>query len=325
MMKHLILLISTSFLLSVQAEAKWVRFTVDMTGQTINPNGVHLTGNFQELAGFPGGDWNSGTITMAPVSGGNLFFVTVKIPAFQKYEYKIVNGDQFYEAEFVPEHSRVGYDFNDNRWFYLDSLSADTTVLPAILFGGNAPAGQKMMRIYVDMSQQPTVEKVYPSGSFNGFSTTANRMYRFTENLYETMVYSAPGMQTWKYVIPSGEENLNGNCTNIDGRRYFDLQTDTLLDKPCFQSCLSCQVSVEGSVASTTHNLQVRSEDNFVVVRSAQAGTIRIVDIKGRLILNGQSVNEGETWIPLRETGLFLIQFLTENEASGITERLIKL
>ena len=39
--------------------AKKVKFAVDLTGQPISPNGVHITGDFQEIAGFPGGDWTS--------------------------------------------------------------------------------------------------------------------------------------------------------------------------------------------------------------------------------------------------------------------------
>ena len=113
--------------------AKRVKFAVDMTGQTISPNGVHISGDFQTEAGFPT-DWDSESTVMNKETGSDIYSVTVNIPAFRKYEYKYVNGDKFYEVEFVPEKSRVGYDFSDSRWIYIDSLSDDVTLLPKLLF-----------------------------------------------------------------------------------------------------------------------------------------------------------------------------------------------
>ena len=57
-------IISTALLLSIFAmnvSAKKVKFAVDMTGQIINTTGIHISGDFQTIAGFPGGDWASNT------------------------------------------------------------------------------------------------------------------------------------------------------------------------------------------------------------------------------------------------------------------------
>src|SRR6185436_15682419 len=138
--------------------AKKVKFAVDMTGQVLNVTGVHIGGDFQTLAGFAGGDWMPGTTPMTQETGDtNIYSIVVDIPAFTKYEYKVINGDQWYEAEFVPLESRVGYNFNDNRWLWVDSLSNDTTFVGALLFSGNAPAGLKLLRVVVDMQNEPSV------------------------------------------------------------------------------------------------------------------------------------------------------------------------
>lgn len=79
-----------------------------------------------------------------------IYSIVVDVPAFHKYEYKFVNGDLFYGTEFVPLESRVGYEFNDNRWIYVDSLDNSVTDIGAIVFSGNAPAGQKLVRFLVD-------------------------------------------------------------------------------------------------------------------------------------------------------------------------------
>ena len=91
------------------------------------------------LQAFRKGDWASNTTTLTQEGSTEIYSIVVDIPAFAKYEYKFLNGDQFYEAEFVPI-IRVGYNFNDNRWIYVDSLANDTTFVGAILFAGNAPA-----------------------------------------------------------------------------------------------------------------------------------------------------------------------------------------
>ena len=102
-------------LASFNSFAKKVKFAVDMDTNTVSPNGIHVTGDFQALAGFPGGDWTSNETVCTQEGTSTIYSVIVDIPAFAKYEYKFVNGDQFYEVEFVPVESRVGYDFDDNR------------------------------------------------------------------------------------------------------------------------------------------------------------------------------------------------------------------
>ncbi|GBL35607.1 hypothetical protein EMGBS15_12020 [Filimonas sp.] len=133
-----------------QLFAKKVTFTVDMTGQTTKSAlGIHVMGDFQAAAGF-GADWTPNTcLMMQDAVDTNLYHFTVDVPAFLKYEYKYINGDQSYEVEVIPLESQVGYNFDDNRWIFIDSLSADTTKLPSLVFGANAPLGLNMIRFWL--------------------------------------------------------------------------------------------------------------------------------------------------------------------------------
>ena len=54
-MKKIILVLSC-IALSLTVSAKAVKFSVDMTGWIISPNGIHITGDFQTIAGFSGGE-----------------------------------------------------------------------------------------------------------------------------------------------------------------------------------------------------------------------------------------------------------------------------
>ena len=81
--------------------AKKVKFAVDMTGQTVNVTGVHISGDFQEAAGFVGGNWQPNTTLLSQDVGTEIYSVVVDIPAFTKYEYKFLNGDLWYELDTI--------------------------------------------------------------------------------------------------------------------------------------------------------------------------------------------------------------------------------
>jgi hypothetical protein len=122
--------------------AKKIKFSVDMDTITPNVNGIHITGDFQDEAGYPA-DWDPATTELIKESpSSTIYSIVLDLPAFNKYEFKFVNGIFSYEMEFVPVESRVLYNFLDNRWVYLDSLSNDTQIVKPVIYSSNAPAGK---------------------------------------------------------------------------------------------------------------------------------------------------------------------------------------
>lgn len=243
--------------------AKKVKFAVDMTGQVVNTTGVHVTGDFQTLAGYAGGDWMSNTILMIQeLADTNIYSIVVDIPAFAKYEYKFLNGDQFYETEFVPEESRVGYNFNDNRWLYVDSLANDTTFVGAIRFSQNSPEGTFLLRFKVNMSNETvSSNEIHLGADFLGWNTTNFTLYSFGNNIYEYIAY-----------IDSNDTNcdfkfINGNSTSnyetvpsscaTNGNRTVDFTTHKVLDLVCFSECSDCQSSASLNVISKEENISI--------------------------------------------------------------------
>jgi hypothetical protein len=258
MNKHLILLLL--MLAALSANAKKVKFSVDMTGQTLSPNGVHVAGDFQDEAGYAGGDWQSNTTEMTSEAGTQIYSVVVDIPAFAKYEYKFINGDEWYEVEFVPLESRVGYDFNDNRWVYVDSLFNDTTLIPPVLFSGNAPAGHYLLRLKVDMSLEESID---PAGVYivaNEYIGTIpqTKTYSFGNNVYEHIMYVdiLTDYSNCYYLFVNGNtlegyETLPAACS-VDGYRFIEINNHTELETVCFSECVSCDAigTVEHSLSS---------------------------------------------------------------------------
>ncbi|MEP7263460.1 MAG: T9SS type A sorting domain-containing protein [Bacteroidota bacterium] len=306
--------------------AKKVKFAVDMTGQTLNVTGMHISGDFQTLAGFPGGDWASNTTPLAQEGATNIYSIIVEIPAFAKYEYKFVNGDQFYDAEFVPEQSRVGYNFNDNRWLYVDSLADDTVFVGAILFGGNAPAGLYLFRTLVDMSSTGSVPAsgVHLAATFNFFDPGITKMYSFGANVYEIISYVTATSVDYKFyngnTIVDGE-TVPGSCA-LNSNRNIMITGDTVLSVVCFSSCTAC-------VQSISENIQDKfkiypnpgNADTYLKFYNTGADrSVEITDAAGRIVTSYSDVT-GDLIISRNglENGLYIINVISEGNktASG--------
>ena len=274
------------------AFAKKVKFAVDMTGITVNSTGMHIAGDFQTLAGYPGGDFSSdGTPLTQEIANPNIYSVVVDIPAFAKYEYKFLNGDQFYDAEFVPVESRVGYDFNDNRWIYVDSLANDTTFAGAIMFAGNAPSGLTLVRFMVDVQNESSLNAagVHVAGDHQGFDPATNRLYSFGGSVYEIINYVTAGTHTFKYYNGNTAltgEVVAGTCA-VAGERVLAVPHDTVLSTVCFSSCDAC---IAAGIAENTPKMNVdmypnpASEYTTLKFNDNAIHTVYVKDIAGRII-----------------------------------------
>jgi hypothetical protein len=308
--------------------AKKVKLSVNMTGQTINPNGLHVSGDFQTLAGYDGGDWNSATtaLTVEP-NNPKIFSVIVDIPAGRKYEFKFVNGDLFYEVEFVPEESRVGYDFNDNRWFYLDSLANDTTLIGPLIFAGNAPEGKKLVRLKVDLKGQSTINSngIHVAGTFNNFSYTSAYMYKFINEIYEYQAYADSGA-TIDYIFVNGNTEANAeviptSCA-VNGRRQVVLLSDLVLDSICFSNCGFCTMTGLSKLESlnnfTIYPNPALEEITINGLGDVKEFQVSIYDSNGKLmldksILNNQSINLNGV---LFSQGIYVVKIRSGNQVS---------
>ena len=222
--------------------AKKVKVSVDMTGQTVSANGVHVAGNFQ--------GWNPGS-TPLTLESGNIYSTFIDASAHSVMQFKFINGNTWGNAEGVPALNQVGYQTNggqnDNRWFYVDSIANDTSVIPAIVFSGNAPAGKFAVRFAVDMQLQTVGSNgVHIAGSLQGWNPASTSMANLFNNnkVYEWIAYLDSGSYEYKFVngnswnSPSEPENIPSTC-NVNGNRGISVNSNTST-KVCFGSCTSC-------------------------------------------------------------------------------------
>ncbi len=309
--------------------AKDVRFSVDMSGQTISPNGVHISGDFQDEAGFPK-DWDSKSTVLKKESGTDIYSVVVQIPAFRKYEYKFVNGDMFYEVEFVPEKSRIGFDFNDNRWIYIDSLSMDTLQLPKLLFGGNAPSGQKMIRFKVDLTTQNSNHSngIHVGSTLNNWNPKASNMISFSGKTYESIEFVDTNEIEYIFINGFAYEKLNPECSNANKKRYLTIASDTILKEVCFNECQDCIDNVVNpknqSRLFTLYPNPANGHTILKIANSLESYSVVMKDYKGSQIKSFENVRH-ELIIATEEIpdGLYFIEVKNKKQVNTIIKLLI--
>lgn len=239
--------------------AKKVAFLVDMTGQTVSPNGVHVAGNFQ--------GWNPSTSVLLPVPGKTGFYGNVfDINAGQVIEFKAINGganqNDWGGAEAVPAISQKGSaangQTNDNRWMYIDSTKNDTTLI-SVKFSSAAPEGKIALRFAVDLQKETAISAngVYIAGNFQGSNgasgdwkpneTKMTNLYSDKNKVFEYIAYvgNTDGVE-WKYLNGNDwpfNESVPSSCQKGGGNqnRFFQAaSTSTAIAKVCFGSCTAC-------------------------------------------------------------------------------------
>lgn len=296
------ILLFVSILLSTSIFAKKVKFAVDMTGQTISALGVHVVGDFQVLAGYPA-DWDYAGTLLSQEGSSDIYSIIVNIPAFRKYEFKFVNGDQGYESEYVPDEVRVGYDFDDNRWMYVDSLSNDTSFIGAVQFGLSSPANKFAIRYKVDMTNVSlTANGVHTSTNYNAFSPLRNTMFTFTTNpsanVYEVINYVDAGSYDFNFINGNSsggkEPSVPATCSNA-GVRYVTVSKDTVFPDVCFNYCVSCALAGVKENAANTNMFSMYpnpAKNNLNILSTSELiSAIDIFNVTGQKVITLDNLN----------------------------------
>lgn len=212
-----------------------VTFRVDMSEQTVSPEGVHIAGGFQ--------GWNPATTLMTDMGGG-IWEYTTTLQSLSYHEYKFVNGITWADAETVPWN--CNNNSTGNRFI---NVPESTVILDAVCFGSclvcNPPPVD--VTFSVDMSQVIiSPNGVNLVGSFQGWDVgNLVSMTNVYEDVYEATVTLGEG-EFVEYKFLNGTEftdaeNISGACANFSGNReFFVSASTTTLDTDCFGQCGGC-------------------------------------------------------------------------------------
>ena len=132
MVKRGILFFIATFVTLTQSFAFEVTFQVDMSNQTVNPNGVHLAGSFADPNGDgiidnPHPNWIPSGIALAD-AGNGMWSVTLALVS-GLYEYKFVNGNDWSSPEFFSADALCVQGFFGNRSVTVGSANQ---ILPVV-------------------------------------------------------------------------------------------------------------------------------------------------------------------------------------------------
>lgn len=247
-----------------------VTFQVDMNNETVSPNGVHVAGNWQGVAGFPG-DWDAGASEMTDDNGDGIYELSVNIPAGQ-YEFKYINDNDWPGVEGVPVVNQKGGG-NDNRVFVVSQWHADNggLTLPAVQFGGSAPAGQVAVRFVVDLANEEEVNElgVHVAGNFSDPEWTPQLSKAWlVDNAVYAFVASVAPDQNYSYKFLNGDfwgtdEAVPGECATDDNRQVAVAGEDVVTEAVCFQACGPCATPTDITLTVDMSSVCELQEDVF--------------------------------------------------------------
>ncbi len=216
-----------------------ITFTVDMSLQTVSPNGVHIAGNFQ--------GWDPGATAMTD-NGDGTWSYTGSFYTTQRLEYKFVNGNMWGEDESVFAACSV----NGNRTYCVGTVSAAVSAC----FTACGPCDPQSVTFNVDMSNETVSPNgVHIAGNFQGWDPAATAM---TDNGDGTWSYTADFLagQELQYKFINGnawgqdETGITADCGVDNGvggfNRVHVVTSTTSLAEVCFNSCDACPADLCG-------------------------------------------------------------------------------
>jgi len=227
-----------------------VTFNVDMTGQTVSANGVHMAGNFNDV-NYDGTaenaayvNWNPSAIALAD-QGNGIWSVTLNLVA-ERYEFKFINGNDWPFAEDVPPACQVEVAGNDNRFWSISGLNATESM--TFCYASCAACGENTVRFRVDMTQEAGVNPagVYVAGNFQGWNAAGSQLIDPDGNGTWEGYFSIGTATSAQYKFINGNdwafgESVPGACAVSGNREINVADANTVVDVACFSACGPCQ------------------------------------------------------------------------------------
>lgn len=300
---------------------KMVTFRVDMSDQTVDPNGVHVAGNFQ--------GWSPGSTMMTDVGGG-IYEATVPVlNSLIVLQYKFLNGNDWGTDEDPPAGCE---NFDNNR--VAIATGTEDIVLPVQTFAGcENPVATKDVTFRVDMTGfDVSPNGVHLAGNLQGWNPGSTPMTDIGNGIYEVTVPVPAAVASISYKFVNGnewgmEETPPEDCTNDESNRFaaLPLTTDAItIPGVKFGTCESI-TSVTELLRGDEFQLLPSVSSNFVSVRwqlpNAELLRLRVFDLNGQTMfeekilptdLQMNRTLEVGNWTP----GMYFVYLQTANAHS---------
>jgi hypothetical protein len=285
-----------------------VTFKVDMSQETVSPDGVHILGSFQ--------GYDPGATPMTDANSDQIYEVTLLLPANGAHEYKFVNGNTGAGEESVPAPCASGL----YRPLMTDSMAVN---LDVVCFGACTPcAGQYAVTFRVDMSQETvSANGVHIIGSFQGFDPTATPMDDSDgDKIYEyTTVLGGNTAYQYKFVngMSFGLDETVPSACAMNNNRVLNLGFGPLVtDAFCFGSCEACTSPTRDLLLDQSLWLFPNPNDGHFEIQFDLPGyremTINVRNTLGQVLESQTGIfqtGQNRVSFDLQAKGLFVVEF----------------
>ncbi|MDG1766789.1 MAG: hypothetical protein P8H98_08345 [Flavobacteriales bacterium] len=214
-------------------------FQVDMSNETVDPNGVYIAGSFQDPT-----PWLTGVDALTD-QGNGVWTYELTLPAGSSIEYKYINGTDFLNEESVPATCGVDDGFGAFNRSYTIGFADETIPLHCFASCAVCNPPTVLVTFQVDMSEQVVdVNGVHLAGSFQGWDPAANPMIDQGAGIW-TLTLELPQNSAIEYKFINGnafglDESIPAECA-VNGNRFLaTAEVDINLEAVCFASCAAC-------------------------------------------------------------------------------------
>lgn len=263
-----------------------VTLKVNMSQQTVSPDGVFVIGSFQ--------DFTPGVAGMIH-EGNGIYSYTFTGQQGVEYLYRFCNGLGIENSEYVPENCAF-VDENANTFRTVFAGETDQ-VVNAVCFGACLDCVVEILRnitIRVNMEEEVSVNSVFVVGNFQGFQLGTTAMESVGNDIYEFTVSAPEGsVLQYRFVngsVWSGIETVPVDCGNDDGtgtlQRTWLVTDDTTLNSVCFGDCEDCDgIGVQEESTPSAIVFPNPGNDYLVLKHYSQGiSNVEIKDVTGKLI-----------------------------------------
>ncbi len=291
-----------------------VTFQVDMSNQTVDPNGVHIAGEFQNP------QWDPAATIMTD-NGNGIWSYTTTVNSGSTFQYKFINGNAWTGEESVPmecgnPNGLGGY----NRIF---TVGTNDVILNTVCFGecaGCNTGADIAVTFQVNLSEVAAVSPngVHLVGSFQNYDPAATPMTDQGNGIYSVQVTIPSGSFIF-YRFINGNTNADAeivpfSCGVLNNGGYFERvaqldSTTTEMPLVCFSECNDCGNAIEENANPL---IQVYPNPSSVYCTLQSQELIQhyaIVDATGRKIAEGNGI--GQYALPINiqnwENGIYVI------------------
>jgi hypothetical protein len=211
-----------------------VTFKVNMAGQSVSANGVHVAGNFQ--------GWNPGSTSLSDADSDGIYEVTVSVSPNSTLEYKFVNGNNWGSDESVPAACAT----SGNRTLVVGTAPI---VNEPVCYGACINCLFNTIVFRVDMNQQTVSPNgVHIAGNFQGWNPSSSAMidadndgvYTFTASILVdyNIEYKFINGNTWGDAesVPVDCSTNTNRTFNTGAQSAIPVSTNLV----CFSSCTIC-------------------------------------------------------------------------------------